>query len=231
MDQIQLTNNAFIKPGQAVIIMDTCYFNQNFGVMVFRDQYKKKNLHWKYVKHENLEGYRTGIKHLQHQGWEIVGIVCDGKRGLFGSFGVIPVQLCQFHQVAIITKYITRRPKLQAGIELKEVIGKLTKSTKKEFQKLLENWHHRWSDFLKEKSYNPEKEKETYKHSRLRSAHRSLKTNMPYLFVYQQYPDLEIPNTTNSIEGLFSSLKTKLRNHSGLRRERKIKFIDYFLSK
>lgn len=33
--------------------------------------------------------------------------------------------------------------------------------------------------------------------------------------------ELDIPNTTNSLDGLFSDLKNKLRNHNGLSEERK----------
>ena len=41
--------------------------------------------------------------------------------------------------------------------------------------------------------------------------------------------ELNIPNTTNTIDGHFSDLKNKLRNHNGLSRTRKIKFFDEFL--
>ena len=39
---------------------------------------------------------------------------------------------------------------------------------------------------------------------------------------------LQIPNTTNAIDGHFADLKNKLRNHNGLSLERKKKFIDEF---
>ena len=41
--------------------------------------------------------------------------------------------------------------------------------------------------------------------------------------------ELNIPNTTNAINGHFADLKNKLRNHNGLSLERKKKFIDGFL--
>lgn len=41
--------------------------------------------------------------------------------------------------------------------------------------------------------------------------------------------ELNIPNTTNAIDGHFADLKNKLRNHNGLSIERKKKFIDEFL--
>ena len=39
---------------------------------------------------------------------------------------------------------------------------------------------------------------------------------------------LNIPNTTNAIDGHFADLKNKLRNHNGLSIARKMKFIDEF---
>ena len=71
--------------------------------------------------------------------------------------------------------------------------------------------------------------KSYYTHKRLRSAYISLKTNLKWLFTWYDNIELEIPNTTNAIDGHFSDLKNKLRNHNGLTIERKKKFIDEFL--
>jgi len=211
--------------------MDTSYFNRNSGVMVFRDHYTKKNIYWKYVKHETLEDYISGIKHIINLGWTVLGIVCDGKRGVLDAFDNIPAQLCQFHQAAIVVRYITRNPKLEAGKELKNIMLKLKIISKKEFTILLENWHSKWKIFLNEKSYNTDTKKYSYTHKRLRSAYRSLNTNLKYLFTYLEYSDLNIPNTSNSIEGMFSEIKRRLRNHTGLKLDRKRKIVDFLLSK
>ncbi len=74
-----------------------------------------------------------------------------------------------------------------------------------------------------------DKGKKRYVHKRLRSAYRSLKTNLPWLFTWYDHMDLKIPNTTNAIDGHFADLKNKLRNHDGLSIARKKKFIDEFL--
>lgn len=66
----------------------------------------------------------------------------------------------------------------------------------------------------------------TYK--KLGSAYRSLKTNLAWLFTWYHYINLNIPNTTNVIDGQFADLKNKLSNHNGLLRARKRKFIDEF---
>ena len=153
----------------------------------------------------------------------------DGKRGLFGLLGGIPVQMCHFHQQAIITRYLTRKPKLEASIDLKRVSSYLGKVKQKRFELLLECWHKRHEEFIKEKTYNIETAKWHYKHRRLRSAYRSLKTNLPYLFTYKNYPELKIPNTTNHLDGgLFAPMKMLMKVHRGIGIDMKKKLIiDY----
>ena len=59
-----------------------------------------------------------------------------------------------------------------------------------------------------------------------------MKTNLPYLFTYLKYPELEIPNTTNSLDGgVFSHLKKLLKNHNGLRSELREKLVDDYLNR
>jgi hypothetical protein len=137
--------------------------------------------------------------------------------------------MCQFHQTAIITRYLTRKPKLLAAKELREIVLMLAKTDKESFIGLLDEWHIKWSIFLKERSTNVETGKSFYTHKKLRSAYRSLMTNRPWLFTWYDHPTLKIPNTTNAIDGHFADLKNKLRNHNGLSQSRKRKFIDEFL--
>lgn len=209
--------------------MDTTYWGRDFGVMLFKDAYTKENLLKYYVKYETNALYIQGINELKKQHFEVLGIVCDGRKGLLNSFNNIPVQMCQFHQAAIIRRYITKNPKLLASIELKELVAMMTKTDKESFEGGLELWFNKWKSFLNERTINVETGKSHYTHKRLRSAYRSLKTNLEWLFTWYDYYHLDIPNTTNAIEGHFSDLKNKMRNHNGLSKERKCKFIDEFL--
>ena len=137
--------------------------------------------------------------------------------------------MCQFHQSAIIRRYLTKRPKLKAAQELMEVMDLMKQTDKESFIGMLDLWHEKWKDFLNERTINPQTNKTYYTHKRLRSAYRSLKTNLPWLFTWYDYIELDIPNTTNAIDGHFADLKNKLRNHNGLSLKRKKKFIDGFL--
>jgi len=110
--------------------------------------------------------------------------VCDGRRGLINSFNDIPIQMCQFHQSAIIRRYITQNPKMPASIELKEIVGLMKNTDKESFIGALNQWHTQWKSFLDERTVNEITGKSHYTHKRLRSAYRSLKTNLPWLFTW-----------------------------------------------
>lgn len=214
---------------EVIVLMDTTYWGRVFGVMLFKDDVTKENLLKYYVKNETNSKYRKGIEELKSRGYIIKAIVCDGRRGLIQSFENIPVQMCQFHQAAIVRRYITKNPRMPAAIELKEITALMKQTDRESFEGALNEWFHRWTTFLNERTINEETGRNSYTHKRLRSAYRSLSTNLKWLFTWYDNIEPGIPNTTNAIDGHFADLKNKLRNHNGLSIERKVKFIDEFL--
>lgn len=104
----------------------------------------------------------------------------------------------------------------------------MTKTDRESFEGGLAQWYIKWGSFLNERKADVNG-KNRYVHKKLRSAYRSPKTNLPWLFTWYDKMNLTIPNTTNAIDGHFADLKNKLRNHNGLSIERKKKFIDEFL--
>lgn len=228
IDKVTVLTNPFTAR-KVVVLMDTTYWGRGFGVMLFKDALTKENLLKYYVKTETNAMYLQGINSLKSLGYQVIAIVCDGRKGLFSLFNEIPVQMCQFHQAAIIRRYLTKNPKLQASKELMDVVKFMKETDKESFLGGLGLWYAKWEKFLNERTINFETKKSTYKHKRLRSAYRSLINNLPWLFTWYDNYELNIPNTTNAIDGHFADLKNKLRNHNGLSIERKKKFIDQHL--
>ncbi|HMZ72341.1 MAG TPA: hypothetical protein PKU98_00025 [Saprospiraceae bacterium] len=105
----------------------------------------------------------------------------------------------------------------------------MKRTDKESFVGALQLWFDKWEYFLNERTINPINGKSFYTHKRLRSAYRSLKNNLSWLFTWYDHFELNIPNTTNAIDGHFADLKNKLRNYNGLSIQRKRKFIDGFL--
>lgn len=176
--------------------------------------------------------YYYAKKILEDTGWWFTAAVVDGRRGLFNVFKGIPVQMCQFHQIKIVIRYITTRPKTEAGRELLTLVLTLTETNEATFTAALIAWHTKWESFINEKTVSPffsGKTTSYHTHKGVYSAYNSLKRNLPYLFTYQKYPELNIPNTTNELDGAFSALKKKLAAHHGLRRDRRYKVISKLL--
>ena len=216
-------------PQPLVFVADVSFFSRGDGILVFRSPRLHKNICWTFVKGENPEMYREARTDLEQQGFVFQAIVLDGRKGVREVFSDIPVQMCHFHQKAILRRYLTLRPKLEAGQELSIVGRTLTFVSGKGFTQLLNEWYEKWKGFLKEKTFENDGKHWHYTHKRIRSAYRSLMTNLPYLFTFQRYPELHIPNTTNSLDGFFTQMKKLLRVHNGLSEERRNRVVEEIL--
>jgi hypothetical protein len=228
--------NASIKshhcvPQPVVVIADVTFFGRSSGLCVIRSPHLRKNLYVREVQTESTDVYRQGRTVLEKQGYVLKAIVLDGRPGVRQIFSDIPVQMCHFHQMQIVTRYLTNNPKLPASRELKSIVRTLVKTDEECFIANLDAWYTQWSVFLKERTIDPVTKKWHYTHKRLRSAYRSLRLNLPYLFTYQKYSDLNIPNTTNSLDGCFAYLKELLRVHRGSTKSLKYKIIEEVLGR
>ena len=220
-----------IVPQATVIVPDTTFWGRHYGVVVFRSWDLKRNIWWNEVPSEKNAHYYYGKKILEERGWTFKAAVIDGRRGLTTVFKDISVQMCHFHQLKTVTKYLTRRPRTDAGKELRSLALTLTKTNEKEFTKKLLAWEKKWHNFYTEKTQVLGTKHWYYTHKSVRSAYMSLKRNLPHLFTYQKYPELNIPNTTNTIDGYFASLKKKVAAYHGLRKDRRYKVICELLKK
>lgn len=173
--------------------------------------------------------YYYGRKILEEKGWIFTAVVVDGRRGMTTVFKDIPVQVCQFHQMRNVTKYLTRRPKTLLGQELRAIMLQLPYSNEKEFTKLLSDWKKDHHNILTDKTHIAGTRRWYYTYKKVRSAYLSMERNLPYLFTYEKYPELKISKTTNSLDGSFTHLKDKVKIHHGLRKDRRYKMIEEIL--
>ena len=166
----------------------------------------------KYGKIDGVQRYKCACCGKQFRKETLIkpAIICDGRKGLLQLFEGIPTQMCNFHQVANIRKYLTKNPKMEASKDLWLHALLLTRTDKESFEGGLNDWHTKWKSFLNERKIDAQG-RNRYILKRLRSAYRSLKTNLPRLFTWYYNMPLNIPNTTNAIDGHFADLKNKLR--------------------
>jgi hypothetical protein len=122
-------------------------------------------VYFKEIKTESVKDFREGINTLKASNYLICSITIDGRRGYIKNIrkllGKIPIQMCLFHQKAIIRRYITDRPRSQCGKDLKELMHHLCKPESHQefidqFYRLKDQYHY----FL-----NQRNELGHYKHS------------------------------------------------------------------
>jgi hypothetical protein len=219
-----------VDPDGYVFVADCTFFGRGYGFIVFRALEIKKNVYVRSLMFETIAEYQKGRMKVQKLCFTIKAIVLDGRPGVRNLFNDVPVQMCHFHQKQIIQRYLTLRPKLPASIELKAIADTLVSATEEEFSTKLFAWHDKWNSFLKERTTDPITGRWHYTHKRTRAAFKSLKNNLLYLFTYLKYPELNIPNTTNSLDGSFSFLKEKVSIHRGLKDNSRDKIIEYLLN-
>ena len=220
-------------PRTVVLVCDATFYGKRkdkLGTLVFKDITETEALIWKHIDSETVADYKQLLQTLLELGYTIQAIIIDGKRGLYKAFKDFPVQMCHFHQRKTINRYLTRNPRLEASKELQKIMYGLTKTTQKNFGEKLDAWYLIYKEFLDEKSISTITGKEQFTHPRIRSAYKSLITNLPYLFTYKNQKDIVIHNTTNALDGgVFSPMKKLLKIHNGFTKNLKLKMVDDYL--
>jgi hypothetical protein len=230
-----------------VVVVDASYFGKRReatdldGIMVFVDSLTGEVIWAKFIKNETNSDYQEGLDYIESRGFEILGAVSDGRKGLARIFKDYPYQICQFHIQKGISTILTKNPKSEAGKDLKcfnDTFIKL-RLTKEQFTGEIEIYLKTYQEYLSEMS---EIEPTRYKHEKLRKALNKYRNNLKYMFTYQttteadpqlqnQLQPTQIPNTTNHIDGgIFSPLKRLLNNHPGTTKQRRRTWIILFLN-
>ena len=219
------------KYKDVTVQLDTTYWGRHFGLMVIKDALRNKILWHKYVRNETIAQYIEGISWLKSQGFKIYGAVIDGMRGLAQALYPIPVQMCQFHQILIIRRYLTQEPDLEASVQLLDLVKSITRMDKESFIGAFNEWYEKYKDVLNERVHDKriKRNMPPYIRPRLRSAYLGLRRNMPLLWTFYDHPETGLPNTNNGIEGLFSDLKGKLRVHRGISKDNRKKLLDEYI--
>ena len=154
-------------------------------------------------------------------------IVCDGQKGMLKAIklrwpGVI-IQRCQFHVTHQVHILLTKYPETLAAQTFKEIVSDIvlvkTRDDLKAWLMEYKQWYLENVSFLKERTYQEARTptgryKWHYTHSRLHAANSHLEHALPNLFQYVRF--LNIPNTTNRIEGgINAQIQRRIDHHRG----------------
>lgn len=230
LDNSKVRSSLDIEPQEIVCVFDATHIGEN-TLLTGREPNLKINLAWAWIESETKEAYESLKQNIEKRGFKLKGVVLDGRTGIPRVFEGIPIQICQFHQLKIIQRKLTLRPEAEAGQTLLSIGLTITKKDEPTLSKELDDWFKKYKNFINEKTYILGTRRWRYTHRRVKSTYNSLKKNLPFLYTYQKFPELKIPNTTNSLDGYWSRLKNLLSAHRGKTKERMRKLATEILRK
>lgn len=219
-----------IEPCKVNLVCDATFFGKKKdkdGLLIFLDSTTGKVLWFKFIESETKAEYREGLTYLEDKGFEIESVTIDGRRGITEVFKKYPTQICQFHVQSAILRRTTLKPKTRPGYILKKLAVLFIQGrwNQEYFTRCILGYLETYTTFLGEKN-----EQGQYIHRNIRSALYGIKLARPYLFTFKDYPSLNIPNTTNHIDGgVNPKVKELVRRHRGMNRDRRNKLISNLL--
>lgn len=209
------------------LLVDATFFGRQYGYLCFHDT--KRVIWFREIRTENVAMLRRGLRELRKAGFRFKSVTIDGRRGYYQALrsilGAVPIQMCLFHQKAMIRRYVTDKPTTVCGQEIRAMMKSACVMKAPDFITALYSLTARHREFLLERNEN-----NGFKHKKIRAALRSLQENLPQMFTWQELPEQNIPPTINHLEGLFAHLKERVKIHRGLKAHRKKKAIRAFLN-
>lgn len=119
--------------GGGYVHLDATYWGHNCGVLLAQDDRSGMPLYMAFVANEKVQDYVDAVRSIEKRGYTIAGIVIDGKRNLFSEFSSYKIQMCQYHMIQIMRRYLSRHPRLIAARELKAMVDNIANEDGAEF--------------------------------------------------------------------------------------------------
>ena len=104
------------------------------------DTTTKCPLYVQFTENECNADYKAAFDSITSRGYKIKGIVVDGRHSLFKMLPDVPVQMCQFHMLQIVRRYITLNPKMHVCRELRDIVNKICSVSYVDFKSAYEAW-------------------------------------------------------------------------------------------
>lgn len=226
-----------------VLALDGTWLRRFGVIMIYWNYTTNEGIWWSWESSESYLAIAMGLSGVVEQmkvDYLPSGVVSDWKGSIVAGveryIGVIPHQRCLAHVKREIERLLPRHSPYQATLELRRVglalLQVKTFEQKEAWILFLNSWHTLYSSVLTERSI-PELPTKTrhkwwYTHSNVRRAYRTLTKDQEHLFKHLDHPLL--PSTNNTPEGINSDIKTKLRNHRGMKADQQYQFVSWYLT-
>jgi hypothetical protein len=223
-----------ILPNQnAHLLIDGTYFKRTNCLILYFDNDLKYFQLLRYSTREIKDEIIKDLRTLKRSGVNVASATADGKNAVKSAlkkvFPKATFQRCLVHIQRYGETYITQRPKTKAGVEMQEIIKRLNTIdcglAKMTWLGCFSNWKRLYGDFLKERSYG--ENHWWYTHRNLRRVAYHIDRALPDMWRYLD--NKSIPKDTNALEGRFTDLKQKFKNHRGLKKEKRESYFTWYI--
>jgi len=225
----QLPVNTKNLSGHEHIIFDGSFLKKRIGIVVAMDGTSYTVIDGQYgIKENSIPQLKTFFEPLIIRGLYPKSATVDGNpqviRVMRSLWPEIKIQRCLVHIQRQGLMWCRHRPKRTDARHLRKILLKVTYiKTKKErdnFLSAVEAWEHRYGSSL---ASAPERGRVF---SDIKRARSMIINAIPDMFHYLD--DLNIPSTTNGLEGYFSRLKMKYRQHRGLTKQKRSAYFKWY---
>jgi hypothetical protein len=217
------------------LLIDGTYFANKLCLVLYRESNIKTTLFYRLSDGEWEEELREDLENLINLGITIESVTCDGLRNILRAIRKSSpetiIQRCIAHIQRETLMWLTKHPKSDAGVELREIIRQLHTIDNRDkwgyWVVDLIHWYDRHKDFVNTKTYKQETDRYWFTHKSVRKAFIHIKRALPEMFNYLDNP--RIPKTTNGLESFFGHLKQNISIHRGLSKEHYKNYLKWYL--
>jgi hypothetical protein len=217
------------------LLIDGTYFANKLCLVLYRDNCVKSTVLYRLSDGEWAAELREDIDNLLRLGITIESVTCDGLRNILKAVRKSSpdtiIQRCLAHIQRETLNWLGKRPKSQAGFELREIIKRLHTVNDRIMWGYwvvdMIHWYEKHKDFVNAKSYKSYTKRYWFTQKSVRKAFIHIKRALPDMFHYLDNP--KIPKTTNALESFFGHLKQNIAIHRGLSKEHYKNYIKWYL--
>jgi len=211
-------------------IVDGTFIKRRKGILAVMNATDHTMLYGAYNVSERPRDLGTLFQHLAGQGLSLKYATIDGNpalsQALRRQWPAIVLQRCLVHIQRQGLSWCRRTPKRTDAKHLREIFLDVTTihspSDQAKFLTRIQAWEQIHGTRI---AVTPE---HGYVFSDLKRARNMLLTALPNMFHYLNNP--LIANSTNALEGYFSRLKQRYRQHRGLAHRHRLAYFQWYLS-
>ena len=210
------------------LMLDGTFLQHRNGIFAVMDGSTHRVLYGAYGVKEGPPHLLPFCLYLQRQGVEPKSATIDGNPHIFSAvkevWPHIVIQRCLIHVQRQGLSWCRQHPKRTDAQKLRRLLLGILKIHSKTQRRAFLHAFRQWNNTYGERLANTSNR--GWVTSDLQRARSMLIKAMPYLFNYLM--DKRIPRSTNALEGYFSRLKQRYRQHRGLHPRQRLDYFQWY---